>query len=311
MLQHIVSIQAVLKSGDKAQARRLLAPLLDRSPTADLWYLASQASETPEDELKCLNRALALDPMHGKSRTRLFELRQPSLEAKPASPINPTPQKPAEPPPLDAPAPKPKRERTSRATAEVDVSTLKKAYPPRKRSAWRTLGCLGFILLSLASSFFVMSVLGMGLAGRIVVLFGGAQPITEIDGVPIEDVAHAPLLVPANRSVPLDSGQQQVDILYPGYAHEYSFPARAGQEMTIYVQFLSPTAKNVSPNVAVVDPTGADAEGYCTRGGILTDNSGVTFVCQVHESGNWKVRIFGREGESSGAYYVSAQELEF
>ncbi len=299
MIQQIISIESAIKSGDKAQARRLLQPLLERAPTADLWLLAAQASETPDDEMKCLQRGLALDPLHGKSRSRLFALKQAQAEQPPPPKIKPISiQKP---PPVATVEAKP--------TPAANNTPLKRVKHTRKRSSWRMIGCLGFLILSVASSFFVMSVLGLGAAGWIIGLITGVQPVTEIDGVPIEDVAAAPLMVPANRSLTIEPGQQQVDILYPGYAHEYGFNVRAGDELLVYVQFISPTAKNVSRNVVMVDPRGDNAEGVCVREGILTDNSGVAFSCPINRNGNWKVRIFGREGESSGAYYLSGETL--
>lgn len=306
MIQQLISIEAAIKAGDKAQARRLLQPLLERSPSADLWFMAAQASDTPEDELKCLQRGLALDPLHGKSRSRLFVLKQA------APPVTP----PVAPPPKIKPLTiqqQPTQAEAKQAALKVlenpATTPLKRVKASHRRSSWRMVGCLGFLILSLASSFFVMSVLGLGAAGWIVALITGVQPVTEIDGVPIEDVATAPLLVPANRSVEIEPGQQQVDILYPGYAHEYEFRVRSGDELAVYVQFISPTARNVSPNVVMVDPEGHDAEGSCTRQNILTDNSGVAFSCDINRGGRWKVRIFGRENESSGAYYMSGQTL--
>jgi hypothetical protein len=305
MIQQILSIEAAIKSGDKAHARRLLQPLLERTPTAELWYFAALASETPDDEAKCLSKVLALDPTHGKAKSRMIALQQ----AKPADvkpKIKPISVQRSSPPVTTEEPPKPRL----KSIENIDLERIKPVKHGRKRSSWRLVGCLGFIAVSLASSFFVMSVLGMGFAGWLVGLLTGSQPVTQIDGVPIEDVAHAPLLVPANRSVEIEPGQQQVDILYPGYAHEFMFNTRSGVEMSIFVQFISPTAKNVSPNVVVVDPSGNDAESRCDRGGILTDNSGVTFTCRIDQGGGWRVRIFGREGESSGAYYVTAQQLE-
>lgn len=315
MMQQLISIEAALKAGDKAQARRLLQPLIERAPSADLWYFAALASDTPEEESKCLQKALALDITHGKAKSRLLALRQAQTAAPPPEP-QPT-VKPIRVQQADVTA-SPAQPKTSSAKPvsnispkeKADVEPLKRVKRGRRRSSWRMVGCLGFVILSLASSFFVMSVLGMGFAGWIVGMVTGAQPVTQIDGVPIEDVAHAPLLVPANRSVQINPGEQQVDILYPGYAHEFVFSAVSGAELSIYVQFISMTAKNVSRNVAIVDALGNDAEARCDRGGILTDNSGVTFTCQIDRGGGWRVRIFGREGESSGAYYVTAQELD-
>jgi hypothetical protein len=79
--------------------------------------------------------------------------------------------------------------------------------------------------------------------------------------------------------------------------------------MAVMVQFLSPTANSVSRNVAILDPAGENAEGECLRDSILQGDNGVVLDCRIQRTGVWRVRIFGRDGESTGAYVVSVERF--
>ncbi len=281
MLDELMPVMAAIKAGDKARARRLLRPLLE-NPTAELWYVASQAVEQPEHEVACLQRALALDPLHAKARTRLTALRGGAVQLMP-----PLPQ-----PPLEA------------------LTLPLKERKRRRRGLLAQPGCLLLALFSaLAAAYFVASVLGLGIAGRLTALLSGVPPVREYDGVPVDQLPDPALVVPADQTTSLRAGQQEMQVLHDGYVHEYRFEASAGSEVAIYVQFLSLTAKAVRRNVAVLDASGQDARGRCQRDAILQDGSGIIFTCRANQSGTWTVRIFGKEGESSGAYFVSVERL--
>jgi hypothetical protein len=284
MLNELMSVMAAIEAGDKARARRLLRPLLEQ-PSAEVWYVAAQAAEQPAQEAACLQRALALDPLHGRARSRLLALQG---EMAPPVPPPPTPQPSLE--ALTQPPLKPKAQR---------------------RSLLARPGCLLLGVLSLAAaSYFVMSVLGLQIAGRIASVLSGAPAVREYNGVPVDQLPDPALVVPADQTAPLRTGQQEMQVLPAGYVHEYHFEAAARTEVAIYVQFLSLTAKAARRNVAVLDAAGQDARGRCQRDAILQDGSGIIFTCQVDRGGTWTVRIFGKEGESSGAYFVSVERLE-
>lgn len=288
MLDELMSVMAAIEAGDKARARRLLRPLLEQ-PNAEVWYMASQAAEQPAQEAACLQRALALDPLHGRARTRLLALQGEAVQ--------PVPQPPAPQPSLEA-------------LTQIPLKPLK---PPKaqRRGVLARPGCLLLGVFSLAAaSYFVMSVLGLQIAGRIASVLGGAPAVREYNGVPVDQLPDPALVVPADQTAPLRTGQQEMQVLPVGYVHEYAFEARAGTEVAIYVQFLSLTAKAARRNVAVLDAAGQDARGRCQRDAILQDGSGIIFTCQVDRGGTWTVRIFGKEGESSGAYFVSVERLE-
>lgn len=288
MLDELLPVMAAIKAGDKARARRLLRPLLEH-PTAELWYIAAQTVEQPEHEAVCLQRALAFDPLHAAARARLA-----ALQGSPAQPAQPTPAVPAPPP-----------------QPSLEALTLPPVKSrPRRRGVLAQPGCLLLALFSaLAAAYFVISVLGLGIAGRITTLLSGRPLVREHDGVPVDQLPDPALVVPADQTDSLRTGQQEMQVLHDGYLHEYHFEASAGSEVAIYVQFLSLTAKAVRRNVAVFDASGQDARGRCQRDAILQDGSGIIFTCRVSQSGTWTVRIFGKEGESSGAYFISVERL--
>jgi hypothetical protein len=228
--------------------------------------------------------------MHAKARTRLIELKGGAVQlvAPPASAA----ADPALLPSLEA------------------LTLPPKKAKPRRRGPLARPGCLLLALFSVvAASYFVASVLGLGIAGRIAAVLGGAPAVREYNGVPVDQLPDPALVVPADQTAPLRTGQQEMQVLHDGFLHEYRFEAAARTEVAIYVQFLSLTAKAVRHNVAVIDAAGQDARRRCQRDAILQDGSGVIFTCQVDRGGMWTVRIFGKEGESSGAYFVSVERL--
>lgn len=316
MLETLLPIIKAIETGDKKLARRLLRPLLEKNATADMWYLAAQACETPEHEMALLQRVLALDPMHGKARSRLFALRQEattptsSLTEKSAVEIRkPLPDLPGVSPPADRPL------ADKRATTELSREELRALKPVKrekqKRGVWTYVGCGATILMSLTASYFVLTVLGSSIPGQIRTLLTGEQGgVTEIEGTPIFDRDDAVFLVKPSQSKPVGRTDAVADALEPGYAHEYVFDARSGEELAIYVQFISMTAHRVSRNVAIFNTIGQDASKFCLSDTILQDDSGIVFICNINQTGRWQVRILGREGESTGAYTVAVERFQ-
>ena len=298
MLDNQFAIIRALDNGEKAQARRLLRPLLEREPTAELWYLAARASEKPQHEIACLERALALDPFHAQSRQRLLVLRDsqplptPAPERLTERPLPDAPRRTAQPmkPPAAAPAP-------------ADLPPLKKVGSHRKGGSRRTLGCLSLLLLSLVSSYFVLLVLGSGIPGQLRALLTGAQPPV------VSTSPDAVYIIPPSQSKNIKRSETLSDILEPGYTHELRFMAERGEELVVALQFFSPTAQGVGRNVAVFDANGGEARERCLRDSILAGNTGVAFTCTIHTSGEWSLRVYGREGESTGAYFASVERF--
>ncbi len=292
MMDNHFSIHRALDNGEKAQARRLLRPLLERRPTAELWYLAARASEKPQHEITCLERALALDPFHVHARQRLLTLR----DSQP--PPAPPPKRLTEKPLPDAP-----RRAAQPAKPPADLPPLKKVGSQRKDGSWRTIGCLSLLLLSLVSGYFVLLALGSGIPGQFRALLSGAQPPV------ISTSPDAVYIVPPSQSKNIKRSETLSDILEPGYTHELTFMAERGEELAVALQFFSPTAQGVSHNVALFDANGSEARERCLRDSILGGNTGVAFTCTIHVGGQWSLRVYGREGESTGAYFASVERF--
>jgi serine/threonine protein kinase len=287
--------------------------------TADDWYELARKAATREQAMAYLRRALQADPLHSKANRALMKLEREKHLVLPSTPPPslslPRPQDPPKPSiPAARPATKPLPNIVESPKVEQNTDLLpekKRTKQIRKRrSIWTRVSFLSFILLIISSFYFVISFLGLNMAGRIAGFITGQSPAQEINGIPIEQLADAPLLVPPSSSKEAFSGSREVDILQSGYNHEFVFSANSGENMAIYVQFISLTAKNAPRNVAIINPFGEDGRDVCNVDDILQDGSGVVYDCDINISGAWKVRIFGREGESSGAYFFSIERLE-
>jgi hypothetical protein len=65
----------MLKDGDTDGARKLTGQLYKAHPeSADVLYMVSFVAESPEKQIKALQRALVLDPNHDRARQRLAKL---------------------------------------------------------------------------------------------------------------------------------------------------------------------------------------------------------------------------------------------
>jgi hypothetical protein len=187
---------------------------------------------------------------------------------------------------------------------------LKMARHKRKsRGLWFYVGIISVVLLSLVSSFFVLNFLGSPVPSQILGAITGDQPVTEIDGVPLDDVEDAVLQVEPSTTRALSRAEPQSDTLAPGFSHEYELFANSGEDFAVMVQFLSPSANDVPRNVAVIDPNGRDAGRRCQGESILEGNAGIAFLCRPDVGGTWRLRILGRSGESTGLYFVSMESF--
>jgi hypothetical protein len=284
----ISAIRDALRRHDRAHARDLLRPALLSRPDADLWALAARACDTREAALGCLERALGLDPAHAGA----LALKDRLLASSPPEP--PQPAGPLPMPPL----------------AMFDPP-LKPARNRRKRTTWDWLLLAAFTLLGASGGAFALSAVGVtsGFVTTLNQASGGPTPFADWQGVPLADVPNLPEVLPAARSSPLGSAGRATDVLDPGYAHEYRFEAQAGDEVAIYVQFLSLAANQVSRNIALVRPDGSSAAANCTRDYILLGDNNVALVCPIDLAGEWRVRLTGRANESTGAYFVGVEPM--
>ena len=340
----LYAVVTAFKSGDRQQARHLIHPLL-KQPTSDRWYMAALLSKSPQQARSCLQRALALDPDHDKARERLQQLDLLEADFSPDPAISEADLPPlaalvAD----DVVLPTEKPFNPHKASVQLADVLQKGGAPParRQRSIWFYIGVGSALLMSLSATYFVLMVLGSGIPGRIrgivtgvhpvfvqdatlvyatpvAVVDGtpyysqplseygdaGATPISAIHGTPVYARPDAVVVVTPSKTRALRLQEPLSDILEPGFAHEYTFEAVRGEELAVGVQFFSFTAQRVGRNVAILSPNDTSAGQACMRDRILQGDNGVAFTCQIHMSGVWKLRLFGREGESSGAYVVA------
>ncbi|MEP7291453.1 MAG: hypothetical protein ABI835_06695 [Chloroflexota bacterium] len=318
----LIPIRTALETGDKKAAQALLRPLLKSQPTAELWRLAAQACTTTEKAITCLHHAIALDPFHDGANRLLFKLESAQaqktvVEEMPSVEVLTATQEMAL-ARLDVPTGKKARQNAEPGVPSVpgvpgvlnvvDVP-LKQVRRKKKRGVVRTIVLLSLVLLAVCVSLLTMNMAGLisGPVTAVTVLTGGATPVREIEGVPINLVEDAPLLIEPSQSKALES--RNVDVIEPGYEHEYTFEGRFGQDAVVYVQFMSVAANRVSRNVVVIRPDGSDATGACEQDAILQGDNNVTLTCPMDAAGEWKVRILGREGESVGAYFVGIEQI--
>lgn len=308
MLPDLIPVISAINSGDKERARRLLQPVLRTKPSAEAWYQASRVTEKPEHEAVCLKRAIALDPRHTDARRRLRELgvdvMGTAASSPPVPPVTDTRDK-GETLVLPIPSPKPA---ASPSLSKAELAALRKPRQRKKRGTWFYVGIIGSLLLGLSCTYFVLLVLGSGIPGRLRGLLTGQQPITEINGVPLELVEDAVLKIPPSQSTPLQGPEPAANVLEPGVVHEHVFSARSGEEVAVGVQFFSPSANRVNRNIAILDPDGRKIN--CDRSRILQGDNGSMIVCNIHKGGTWKMLVLGIEGQSTGAYFVSVDRLQ-
>lgn len=255
--------------------------------TADDFYRLAQAARREQDSIAYLKRALELDPFHADANRMLFKLEGAKPATAPDRAFQPAVE-PAAPFVQDVTAP------------------LKKVRNTPRRTAWNYVAIFGFVAFALTGVYVVALVTGN--AGKLVGLLTGQQAVTEIEGTPIRDVPDAILTIEPQQSRELTKDGTAGDTLSDGYSHEYFFNVVIGRELYVYVQFLSLSAKNVRDHVAVLRPDGSNATPGCETDQILRDGSSIAFICPANQSGQWTVRIIGIEGESTGAYVVSASQ---
>ncbi len=287
-----------LRNEDKASARRILKPLLQANPTADAWFLAANAMESDEQAIVCLKKAVELDSWHAKANRMLLKLEETKTINER---IRETSTQPAISVPVTGPLPELKRKPRANKS-DVRAS---------RRRMWTRVGCGSFLLASFACSVMTFSLIGLvpGAIGAFIQFTGGPPPITELDGIPIEDVPNAALFI--EPAVSEEATDRQVNVLEHGYVHEYSFEARTGDEYAIYIQFMSLSSSNVDGNTIVIDPSGTIST-HCTslgQGGLLGGEANVTINCIIDEPGTWHVRVLGINGESVGAYFAGIDRL--
>ena len=251
---------------------------------ADDWVREAAAVADPQEKIASLKKALELEPLHSKANRMLFQVEG---------------------------AKSMRQDKPVRLTVPIEeLPPLKKVNHKKQRGVWFYVGIFGFVLMSLTSTFFVLLVIGSPLPNQIIGIVTGKRPVLDINGTPAQDIRNIAMTVEPEKSRTITAGKSIPDSLSPGYSHEYVFSGTTGDEFAVGVQFMSPTAQHVSQNVVVIKPDGKSAGRLCEANHILDGDTGVAFTCKLDQSGQWKMRIFGVEGESSGAYIASLERFK-
>jgi hypothetical protein len=285
-----------LQNGDIPQARRLLKPILKESPSADAWYLAARTMDDDEKTIACLKKALALNEWHTEANRLLHRLEG----VKPQETFRPVERSTTQTNPLLDTQRKPK-----------EMSYQKREVDRRRR---RRFMFLMIEILMMSISTVTMGAVGMfpGAIGFFTQLFGGPKPITQVDGVRIEDLPNAAAIVPVSQSQ--EATGRDVDLLDHGYNHEYTFTANRGETVLGYVQIMSPFAEHVQDNVAILTPSGSiaptDVCWFLGEKGLLGGQGNTSFECRINATGTWRLHILGIKGETTGAYFVGVETLD-
>lgn len=262
-------------------------PVANQTPApttknADDWVREAATAVDPHEKIANLKKALELEPLHSKANRMLFQLEgaKSMRQDKPASVT----------------------------VTQEELAPLKKVNRKGRRSTWFYIGIFAFILSSVSSAFFVLSFTGSPIAGQITSIISGRRPVSDINGTPVKDIPNVVLTVQPQHAQPLTMGQKIADVMDNGISHEYDMDLSAGDEVNIAVWFASPTANHVGHNVAVLDPTGHNADSVCQRDRMIAGDTNVVFNCLIKQTGIWKIRIFGIDGDSTGAYFVTADQ---
>lgn len=297
MSDKIQKIRETLAAGDTAKASKMLKWLLQNDPSADAWVLAAEMASDNELKIKFLRKALTLDEWHAQANRMLHKLE----DVKPLSQMA-----------------VPASSEWSKTTGMKPVSEIKRQLKQDKhrehsqrQQFYGRMGCLFSIFLMFFISTFALRAIGLissSLTAGFNALFGLPTPIVAYEGTPLAELENVPLLLtPSHSEVATD---RDMEILDNGYMNEHTFEARSGEEVLVYIQFLSVNANRVSRNVAILDPDGNDARGQCFTDTILKGDNNVTFTCLIQRSGTYRVRVLGRDGESVGAYFVGVESLD-
>ncbi|MCQ3929390.1 MAG: hypothetical protein DPW16_02940 [Chloroflexi bacterium] len=76
MDEKLQDVVIALQHGDRITARNLLRDILQNSPSADAWFLASKVAPSEDQKIKFLQNALSLDPFHESAAKTLSDLRK-------------------------------------------------------------------------------------------------------------------------------------------------------------------------------------------------------------------------------------------
>jgi serine/threonine protein kinase len=261
-----------------------VVPTQKLTDTADDWVKKALATENQEEAIGFLKRALEIEPLHSKANRMLFQLegavpKSAAVKVRVATPLSAN-----------------------------DLANLKKASTlPRKRNNWSYAVAIGTVLVAFSVIFFFLMQSKSPIAAQIANIIQGRFAVTQIDGVPLNQVPNAVMKINPQDRTSILYGQKINDTLENGFSHAYIFDVVSGQSMGIGVFFISSGGKRVSKNVAIVDSDGQNAGNRCQMQKNPNGDSSVTFSCKIDQTGRWSVRVLGIDGESTGNYVVTVE----
>ncbi|MFZ4814057.1 MAG: hypothetical protein ACOYL5_05965 [Phototrophicaceae bacterium] len=308
----LIKVYETLVAQERQTARDLLRTLVKTQPSADAFYYSALTASTLTQANKFLDLALKADPFHTPANRLHFRLEKEGFGALDN-------EKPA--------PPKGQAKREAETTPTIDETTLqaKRRRNQRndegRRRFYRWLPLYVFIgaSSSVALTYTLLLLLGVGASftARISQAFGADVPQDTYRGTPIALIQNPASLsdFPASASETIGRGAANTvsNVLADGDLHEYGFQANAGEEIAVAIQFFSPFANEVVGHLALLDPSGRDrafSQG-CEYQSIIDASTGAGFLCIIDQSGEWKLRVYGREGRSSGVYVITVDQLAF
>lgn len=281
------------------------SPAVAGPRTADDWVREAENESDSYRAIQHLRQALQLEPLHSKANRMLFQLEG----AKPGGEARPVTAAPREPRPAAAPAqtPAPAAYLAARVqTPNLVDKPLRKVEEKQKAAgAWVYIGIMGAIVTTLVLIYIMLNLSGSPIAWQIATFLQGETPVESINGTPIARVPNAVLQVEPAQTHHLDRNSYVDSYLNPGIAHEYRFEATSGDRIYLVTEFFSPDATNVSRNLVIYGPSGQPAN--CDRQAFSDGSNGVATICNIRTSGEWRLRVLGIEGQSTGPYVVSYQ----
>jgi hypothetical protein len=255
------------------------------SDVAENLYQQAMRSTDKAEVMRLLRKALTIDPMHTNANRLLSKLEGRVPEDIRKSPAG---------------------LRSAGRTPKID--NLK---PVRSEgSGFNTILILGGLVVALSIGYLLLSQ-NPEFQRSLTRLFS-PPPVTTIDGTPVADVPGAVLRINPHATQTIDYDQrlgctpENNCFFEAGIVHEYTFSVTEGQSLLVGIWFNAGSASRIEDYTALLDGNNRLTTDRCQP--TLNDTGSVIrFDCAVDQTGQWKVRILGIEGESTEGYWVTVE----
>jgi hypothetical protein len=252
---------------------------------AENLYQQAMRSTDKAEVMRLLRKALTIDPMHTNANRLLSKLEGRVPEDVRKSPAG---------------------LRSAGRTPKID--DLK---PVRSSgSGSNNILIIGGLVIALSIAYLLLSQ-NPDVQRSITRLFS-PPPVTAIDGTPVADVPNAVLRINphATRAIGYDQRlgctPENNCFFEAGIVHEYTFNVTEGQTLLVGIWFNAVSATRIQDYTALLDANNRTTNDRCQT--ILNDvGSIIRFDCAVDQTGQWKVRILGIEGQSTAGYWVTIE----